>query len=138
MASLPYLRQTIRPFTTSLPTTLSASSRVAPSAAFSTSSIQQALKESDRSIPSLFTSVSSVHVGFHANNVTDRDNLSNEYDSHKEENLKDVKSGKASWKEQLASESEAGVKADRGESSTAGVDDIVRSAKEAALKKQKK
>lgn len=51
MASLPYLRQTIRPFTTSLPTTLSASSRVAPSSsAFSTSSIQRALKESDRGI----------------------------------------------------------------------------------------
>ncbi|PCH09507.1 Hypothetical protein PENO1_000350 [Penicillium occitanis (nom. inval.)] len=116
MASLPYLRQTIRPFTTSLPTTLSASSRVAPSAAFSTSSIQRALKESDRN----------------------RENLSNEYESHKEENLKEVKSGKAYWKEQLASESEAGVKADRGESSSAGVDDIVRNAKEAALKKQKK
>jgi hypothetical protein len=70
--------------------------------------------------------------------LKDRDNLSNEYESHKEENLKDVKSGKASWKEQLASESEAGVKADRGESSTTGVDDIVKGAKEAALKKQKK
>lgn len=70
---------------------------------------------------------------------TDRDNLPNEYESHKEENLKDVKSGKASWKEQLASESEAGVKADRGESAaTASVDDVVRGAKEAAAKKGKK
>ncbi|RAO70925.1 uncharacterized protein BHQ10_006937, partial [Talaromyces amestolkiae] len=67
------------------------------------------------------------------------DNLNNEYESHKEENLKDVKSGKASWKEQLASESEADVKADRGESSaTASVDDVVRGAKEAVAKKGKK
>lgn len=69
------------------------SSAAAAAAAFSTSSIQRALKESDK----------------------DRDNLHNEYEQHKNENLKNAKDGKGYWREQLASESEANVKADRGE-----------------------
>ncbi|OKL57440.1 hypothetical protein UA08_07184 [Talaromyces atroroseus] len=109
MASLtPYLRQTIRPLATSLSS--SSSSSLSSRAAFSTSSIQRGLKESDK----------------------DRDNLNVEYDSHKQENLKNIKAGKAYWREELASESEAGVKADRGEASITEND--IKGLKEEAVK----
>ncbi|EEA28846.1 hypothetical protein TMatcc_002799 [Talaromyces marneffei ATCC 18224] len=121
MASLPYLRQTIRTFTISLPSKLSTSSRVALSAAFSTSSIQRALKENDR----------------------DDENLLNAYESFNNETLKAAKSKKPHWIERLASESEADIKADRGETLGPKVDDIVERAKEeeaaeAELKKKQK
>ncbi|CAG8903689.1 unnamed protein product [Penicillium egyptiacum] len=44
-----------------------------------------------------------------------RDDLSNHYESHKQEGIKDTVEGKGKWKSELASNSEAGVKADRGE-----------------------
>lgn len=64
----------------------------------------------------------------------DRDNLSEEYEQHKQENLKDIKAGRAYWREQLASESEASVKADRGEASITEND--FNGLKEDALKKK--
>ncbi|EED13079.1 conserved hypothetical protein [Talaromyces stipitatus ATCC 10500] len=117
MASLPYIRQTIRPFTaTSL--SLGSAPVCSSTASFSTSSIQRALKESDRN----------------------RDGLENEYETYKNENLKDVKSGKGYWREQLASESEATVKADRGEAVIPGQENFVKGGlKEGeTLKKDKK
>ncbi|KAJ6139163.1 hypothetical protein N7471_005649 [Penicillium samsonianum] len=45
----------------------------------------------------------------------DREDLSNHYESHKQQGIKDTKEGKGKWKSELASNSEAGVKADRGE-----------------------
>ncbi|KAJ5499042.1 hypothetical protein N7453_008093 [Penicillium expansum] len=44
-----------------------------------------------------------------------RENLSHHYESHKQEGIKNTKEGKAEWKSELASNSEADVKADRGE-----------------------
>ncbi|KGO74664.1 hypothetical protein PITC_082730 [Penicillium italicum] len=44
-----------------------------------------------------------------------RENLSSHYESHKQEGIKNTKEGKGKWKSELASNSEAGVKADRGE-----------------------
>ncbi|KAJ5943381.1 hypothetical protein N7516_003549 [Penicillium verrucosum] len=44
-----------------------------------------------------------------------RENLSYHYESHKEEGIKSTKEGKGKWKSELASNSEADVKADRGE-----------------------
>ncbi|KAJ5246383.1 hypothetical protein N7468_001366 [Penicillium chermesinum] len=72
------------------------STRVLPStsAAFHTANVRQSLKESDK---------------------TDRDDLAEYYEAHKEEQLKSTKEGKGKWKHELASNSEAEVKADRGE-----------------------
>ncbi|EKV06038.1 putative mitochondrial carrier protein pet8 [Penicillium digitatum] len=44
-----------------------------------------------------------------------RENLSYHYEFHKQEGIKNTKEGKGKWKSELASNSEAGVKADRGE-----------------------
>ncbi|CAI7648353.1 unnamed protein product [Penicillium glandicola] len=44
-----------------------------------------------------------------------RENLSNHYESHKQQGIKDRKDGKGKWMSELASNSEADVKADRGE-----------------------
>ncbi|KAJ5209721.1 hypothetical protein N7449_004100 [Penicillium cf. viridicatum] len=44
-----------------------------------------------------------------------RENLSYHYESHKQEGIKSTKEGKGEWKSELASNSEADVKADRGE-----------------------
>ncbi|KAJ5508507.1 hypothetical protein N7527_010650 [Penicillium freii] len=44
-----------------------------------------------------------------------RENLSYHYESHKQEGIKSTKEGKGKWKSELASNSEADVKADRGE-----------------------
>ncbi|CAG8030784.1 unnamed protein product [Penicillium salamii] len=44
-----------------------------------------------------------------------RDNLADHYESHKQQGLKESKEGKGKWKSELASTSEADVKADRGE-----------------------
>merc|ERR1712187_85132 len=44
-----------------------------------------------------------------------RDNLANVYEAEKDHQLKDEKEGKAHWKQELASNSEASVKADRNE-----------------------
>ncbi|KAJ6184128.1 hypothetical protein N7519_005429 [Penicillium mononematosum] len=44
-----------------------------------------------------------------------RDDLSSHYESHKREVIKETVEGKGKWKSELASNSEAGVKADRGE-----------------------
>lgn len=57
--------------------------------------------------------------------IPDRDDLPNKYEEEKNENLKKVKEGKAYWHEQLASESEADVKADRGEASIPGEEDFL-------------
>ncbi|KAJ5200478.1 hypothetical protein N7491_008716 [Penicillium cf. griseofulvum] len=46
---------------------------------------------------------------------TNREDLTIHYESHKQENLKSTKEGKGKWKAELASNSEADVKADRGE-----------------------
>lgn len=69
-------------------------------------------------------------------NNKDREDLHDHYEQHKDENLKDVKAGKAYWREQLASESEAGVKADRGEASSTAED--IKKLQEEAVKGQKK
>ncbi|KAJ6113534.1 hypothetical protein N7523_006851 [Penicillium sp. IBT 18751x] len=61
--------------------------------AFHTSAVQRTLKESDKN----------------------RDDLSNIYEAEKEQQLKSTKEGKASWNQDLASNSEADIKADRGE-----------------------
>ncbi|KAL3478601.1 hypothetical protein BJX99DRAFT_223992 [Aspergillus californicus] len=65
----------------------------ATSAAFHTSSARQGLKEGDHS----------------------RDDLQNVYEQEKQENVKRNKDGKGKWNQNLASNSEASVKADRGE-----------------------
>ncbi|KAJ9209696.1 hypothetical protein DTO166G4_8686 [Paecilomyces variotii] len=44
-----------------------------------------------------------------------RDELDKEYEAQKQEQLRSTKEGKAKWKQELASNSEASVKADRGE-----------------------
>ncbi|EAW14439.1 uncharacterized protein ACLA_074760 [Aspergillus clavatus NRRL 1] len=46
---------------------------------------------------------------------TDRDNLDSYYEAEKQDQLKSTKEGNAKWKGGLASNSEASVKADRGE-----------------------
>ncbi|KAJ5123248.1 hypothetical protein N7448_009345 [Penicillium atrosanguineum] len=61
--------------------------------AFHTSAVQRTLKESDKN----------------------RDDLPNIYETEKERQLKNSKEGKAAWHSDLASDSEAQVKADRGE-----------------------
>ncbi|KAJ5497236.1 hypothetical protein N7463_009223 [Penicillium fimorum] len=48
-------------------------------------------------------------------NDKSREDLPNHYEYHKQESLKINKEGKGQWKSELASESEAEVKADRGE-----------------------
>ncbi|KAJ5812858.1 hypothetical protein N7447_009881 [Penicillium robsamsonii] len=48
-------------------------------------------------------------------NDKNREDLPNHYEYHKQESLKGSKVGKGQWKSELASESEAEVKADRGE-----------------------
>ncbi|KAB8233793.1 hypothetical protein ETB97_012241 [Aspergillus alliaceus] len=67
---------------------------------FHTSSLRPGLKESDHN----------------------RDDLPNHYEEAKQEQLKSTKEGKAKWKQELASNSEASVKADRGEADTEGQD----------------
>jgi hypothetical protein len=62
---------------------------------FSTSSTRQALKEGDAN--------------------RDKEHISQEYERVKNENLHNAKEGKGGWKNELASESEASVKADRDE-----------------------
>ncbi|CAG8033739.1 unnamed protein product [Penicillium nalgiovense] len=44
-----------------------------------------------------------------------RDDLSSHYEFHKQEGIKETVEGKGKWKSELASNSEAEVKADRGE-----------------------
>ncbi|KAI9930345.1 hypothetical protein ASPWEDRAFT_26874 [Aspergillus wentii DTO 134E9] len=44
-----------------------------------------------------------------------RDNLDNVYEAEKQDQLKNTKTGTATWKSELASTSEETVKADRGE-----------------------
>ncbi|KAJ5194968.1 uncharacterized protein N7498_008406 [Penicillium cinerascens] len=61
--------------------------------AFHTSATRRTLKESDKN----------------------RDDLPNIYESEKDRQLKSTKEGKARWNAELASNSEADVKADRGE-----------------------
>ncbi|RHZ60244.1 hypothetical protein CDV55_101769 [Aspergillus turcosus] len=61
--------------------------------AFHNSTARLGLKESDRN----------------------RDNLDEFYEAEKQDQLKSAKEGKAKWKGELASNSEASVKADRGE-----------------------
>ncbi|KAJ5782586.1 hypothetical protein N7457_004360 [Penicillium paradoxum] len=63
-----------------------------PVSAFHTSAIRS-LNENDRS----------------------RENLAEHYESHKQEGIRNSKQGKGKWKSELASNSEADVKADRGE-----------------------
>ncbi|RWQ93906.1 hypothetical protein C8Q69DRAFT_508266 [Paecilomyces variotii] len=60
---------------------------------FHSSAARSALKESDQN----------------------RDELDKEYEAQKQEQLRSTKEGKAKWKQELASNSEASVKADRGE-----------------------
>ncbi|THC92754.1 hypothetical protein EYZ11_007772 [Aspergillus tanneri] len=60
---------------------------------FHTCSVRQTLKESDHN----------------------REDLANIYEREKQEQLKHSKEGKAKWKQELASNSEASVKADRGD-----------------------
>ncbi|PLB51096.1 hypothetical protein P170DRAFT_474644 [Aspergillus steynii IBT 23096] len=60
---------------------------------FHTSSVRPGLKESDHN----------------------RDELHNIYEQEKEDTVKSSKEGKAKWKQELASNSEASVKADRGD-----------------------
>lgn len=86
------------------PSTTSTISRSA--AAFHTFPPRSALKESD-------------------NTSKDRDSLPEEYEAHKEEQLDLArKTGKGKWKHELASNSEAAVKADRDE--TADTDEHIR------------
>ncbi|CAL5873361.1 uncharacterized protein PFLUO_LOCUS7633 [Penicillium psychrofluorescens] len=63
------------------------------SSAFHSSAIRPTLKESDKN----------------------RDDLPNYYEAHKEEQVKNAEKGKGKWSSELASNSEAEVKADRGE-----------------------
>ncbi|EYE96627.1 uncharacterized protein EURHEDRAFT_411133 [Aspergillus ruber CBS 135680] len=49
---------------------------------------------------------------------TNRDDMSSVYEAEKEHQSKDRKEGKAHWKQELASNSEASVKADREETQT--------------------
>ncbi|PYH31322.1 uncharacterized protein BO87DRAFT_378957 [Aspergillus neoniger CBS 115656] len=44
-----------------------------------------------------------------------RDDLANIYEAEKHDQVKSSKEGKAKWKQEIASDSEASVKADRGE-----------------------
>ncbi|KAL1971297.1 hypothetical protein VTN77DRAFT_249 [Rasamsonia byssochlamydoides] len=75
---------------------MTGSLRPVSASGFHSSSARLSLKESDRN----------------------RDDLEKEYEASKEENLRSVKEGKAKWKQELASNSEANVKADRGETDT--------------------
>lgn len=50
----------------------------------------------------------------------DKEHISNEYERVKNENLRSAKEGKGRWKNELASESEASVKADRDETGVNG------------------
>ncbi|KAH8696436.1 hypothetical protein BGW36DRAFT_187240 [Talaromyces proteolyticus] len=109
MAALPTLRRQaaslLRPLTSS--TTAPAGKAIPPplTSAFSTSAAQNALKEGD----------------------TNRDNVNEEYERLKEQSLSEAKQGKRYWKQELASESEAGVKADRGETGASQDDGWMRS-----------
>ncbi|KAJ5587108.1 uncharacterized protein N7459_002873 [Penicillium hispanicum] len=65
----------------------------ATASAFHGTAVSSSLKESDRN----------------------REDLPEHYESHKEHQVKTSKEGQAKWKAELASNSEADVKADRGE-----------------------
>ncbi|PYH90265.1 hypothetical protein BO71DRAFT_361861 [Aspergillus ellipticus CBS 707.79] len=67
-----------------------------------------------------YTALSSLHTtaprrGLKESDHNRDDDLGSHYDAHKHEQLKSTKEGKAKWKQELASNSEASVKADRGE-----------------------
>lgn len=47
-----------------------------------------------------------------------RDHLGEEYEAQKQDQLRSTRAGRARWKQELASNSEASVKADRGEIDT--------------------
>ncbi|KNG83856.1 hypothetical protein ANOM_007640 [Aspergillus nomiae NRRL 13137] len=68
--------------------------------AFHTSPLRSGLKESDHN----------------------REDLHITYEEHKQEQLRSTKEGKGKWKQELASNSEASVKADRGELDSDGHD----------------
>ncbi|KAF7592929.1 hypothetical protein BBP40_012251 [Aspergillus hancockii] len=86
MSFLTTVRSTITSRLALRPTTTLAST-------FHTSSIRPGLKESDHN----------------------REDLHNHYESEKQEQLKSSKEGTNKWKQELASNSEASVKADRGD-----------------------
>ncbi|KAE8380163.1 hypothetical protein BDV26DRAFT_290721 [Aspergillus bertholletiae] len=67
---------------------------------FHTSSLRPGLKESDQN----------------------RDDLHITYEAHKQDQLKSTKEGRGKWKQELASNSEASIKADRGEADSDGQD----------------
>ncbi|KAI9035629.1 uncharacterized protein KD926_003198 [Aspergillus affinis] len=90
MSFLASVRSTIAPRLALRPISASTGSI---SSSFHTSSVRQGLKESDHN----------------------REDLHNIYESSKEEQLKSTKEGKAHWKQELASNSEAFIKADRGD-----------------------
>ncbi|KAL1998853.1 hypothetical protein VTN02DRAFT_5487 [Thermoascus thermophilus] len=69
------------------------SAYVVASASFHSSAARSTLKEDDRN----------------------RDGLHEEYEVHKQDQLRSSKDGRAKWKQELASNSEASIKADRGE-----------------------
>ncbi|KAJ5102048.1 hypothetical protein NUU61_004270 [Penicillium alfredii] len=91
MSFLPPLRSASR--RTLQSTTSSPSFFASSSATFHTSAVRSSLKETDKN----------------------RDDLPNFYEAQKEDQVKNSKEGKAKWKAELASNSEADVKADRGE-----------------------
>ncbi|KAF7510413.1 hypothetical protein GJ744_006692 [Endocarpon pusillum] len=64
---------------------------------FSTSSCRAALNESDRA------------------HAQDRDDLGEQNEKHKEQQLQEQREGKGKWKKELGSNSEQAIKADRGE-----------------------
>ncbi|KAB8074767.1 hypothetical protein BDV29DRAFT_173045 [Aspergillus leporis] len=86
MSFLTTIRSTITPRLALRPTTTLTST-------FHTSSLRPGLKESDHN----------------------REDLHNHYESEKQDQLKNSKEGKGKWKQELASNSEASVKADRGD-----------------------
>ncbi|KAK1142705.1 hypothetical protein N8T08_007336 [Aspergillus melleus] len=90
MSFLASVRSTITPRLALRPISASSASVTSP---FHTSSVRQGLKESDHN----------------------REELHKVYEASKEEQLRSTKEGKAHWKQELASNSEASVKADRGD-----------------------
>ncbi|KAJ5121624.1 uncharacterized protein N7515_009585 [Penicillium bovifimosum] len=65
----------------------------------------------------------------------DRDNLSEHYEAHKQENLKRTKEGKGKWTAELASNSEENVKADRGEYGSESIETLQQQTKHAPREK---
>ncbi|KAL4893520.1 hypothetical protein BDV59DRAFT_177533 [Aspergillus ambiguus] len=69
--------------------------------------------------PLPYTAISSFHTSSFRPGLKEsdhnRDDLHNVYEAEKQDQLKHTKEGKAKWKQELASNSEASVKADRGE-----------------------